>query len=139
MHDLTRRSVAALRSSTPAPAGKLRSLPAVAGTSALAIAALAAGCFAPRLAHQHEWVGLHPDAPKQIKQAVLGKKLIQGMPRDAARASWGEPDEELKLGGGVERWTYKRPQSLGGVHVTVEYMLVFDRGILIRIHQQKYR
>ena len=106
---------------------------------AFAIVAFAAGCFGPRLAQQRDWVELHPDAPKQIKQAVLGKKLLQGMPKDAARASWGEPDEELDLRGGVERWTYRRPQSLGGVQITVEYTLVFDRGVLIRIHQQKYR
>ena len=127
MYDLPRRSPAALRSST------LRS------TSAFAVLAFVTGCYAPGLAQQRDWVELHPDAPKQIKQAVRGKKLIEGMPRDAARASWGGPDEELALGGGVERWTYKRPQSLGGVQITIEYTLVFDRDVLIRIHQQRYR
>jgi hypothetical protein len=122
-----------------------------AGCAALAAAALAAGCFGQpvsadvrpragrRLERQREWVEMHPEAPSQIKRAVLGKKLIQGMTTDAVRASWGEPGEVIALGGGDARWTYDRAQDLSGVHVTVEYTLVFNRGVLIRIHRQKYR
>ncbi len=117
--------------------------------AALAAVALAAGCFGPpvktgpragrRLERQRDWVSMHPEAPSQIKRAVLGKKLVQGMTTDAVRASWGKPDEVIALGGGDARWTYDRGQELSGVHVTVEYTLVFNRGVLIRIHQQKYR
>ncbi len=117
--------------------------------AALAVVALAAGCFGPpvkvgprpgtRLERQRDWVEMHPRAPSQIKQAVLGKKLVQGMPTDAVRASWGKPDEVIALGGGDARWTYDRGQDLGGVQITVEYTLVFNRGVLIRIHKQKYR
>lgn len=117
--------------------------------AALAAVALAAGCFGSpvqtqpgkgrRLERQRDWVEMHPQAPSQIKRAVLGKKLIQGMTTGAVRASWGKPDEVIPLGGGDARWTYERGQDLSGVQVTVEYTLVFNRGVLIRIHQQKYR
>lgn len=108
--------------------------------AALSAAALAAGCLAgPRLRRQRDWVGLHPEAHARIRRAVLAKELIEGMTVDAACASWGEPDEAVDLGGGVSRLTYNRRQDAGGVYVNVEYTLVFNRGVLIRIHQQKYR
>ena len=100
---------------------------------------VAAGCSGVRLERQREWVQMHPGAPGQIKRAVLGKKLVQGMTSGAVRASWGDPDDVIDLGGADARWTYNRRQDLDGVQVNVEYTLVFNRGVLIRVHQQKYR
>lgn len=108
-------------------------------TGACAAAALAAGCVGSRLERQHDWVEMHPEAPRQIKQVVLGKKLLEGMTKDAVRASWGNPHDSIDLGSGDARWTYNRRQVVSGAHFTVEYTLVFSRGVLIRVHQQSYR
>jgi hypothetical protein len=103
-------------------------------------AAIAAGCGA-RLERQREWVIEHPRAPAAVKKAVLGKKLQPGigMTEDAVRASWGNPKSTLDLGAGDSRWTYEREQSQSGVRLIVEYTLVFKRGELIRVLQQRRR
>ena len=122
---------------TGLPAVETRALAAFC--AGLAVWSLAAGCFGARLERQREWVEMYPEAPREIKRAVLGKKLVQGMPPDAVCASWGEPDDVVDLGGGDARWTYNRRQEMDGVAVNVEYTLVFNRSVLIRVHRQKYR
>jgi hypothetical protein len=116
----------------PAPAASL---------TALALLAAAPGCGRRSLARQVRWVETHPAAPRPVKRAVLAKKLAPnvGMTPGAVCASWGEPDRTRDLGGGDARWTYLRDQSVSGVRVTVEYILVFRRGELVSVMQQRYR
>jgi hypothetical protein len=110
----------------------------------IALAAFAAplaatGCG--RLQREFDWVAANPTAPQAVKRAVMGHRLLAniGMTEDAVRASWGEPHEVRSLGGRDARWIYRRPQEVSGRKVTVEYLLVFKRGQLISVHQQRYR
>jgi len=111
-------------------------------TGAFGLSCLLAGCMGGTsarsrgLERQMEYVELHPDTPKRVKQAVLGKKLVPGMPTDAIIASWGEPDSVLRLGAKDARWTYERPQTISGRRVFVEYTVVIQRGVLHAIHYQ---
>ena len=91
------------------------------------------------LSRQRDWVDLNPGQPAGVRKAVLGKKLVQGMNYEAAVASWGEPDEKLRLGRGDARWTYNRVQTISGRRRVIEYTLVFSRGVLIKTHHQTRR
>ena len=129
MHDVARRAAALTRAVS-------------ASGPALAALFLTSGCLKlkeMRAAPQRDWLELHPDAPAHVKRAVLGKRLVEGMTTDAVRASWGEPQQAADLGGGIVRWTYNRKQDVNNLQVNVEYLLVFNRGVLIRIHRQRFR
>jgi outer membrane protein assembly factor BamE (lipoprotein component of BamABCDE complex) len=104
-----------------------------------ALALSASGCRSDSLDAQREWIELHPNAPQRIRRAVIGKKLLQGMTKDAVIASWGEPTTTLRLGTNDSRWTYLRPQTTSGRRYNVEYTLVFSRETLVAIHQQPVR
>lgn len=109
----------------------------------LAAVAAAPGCGggAGGLARQASWVAAHLDAPVAVKEAVLGKKLMEGvgMTPDAVVASWGEPDNLLDLGGGDARWTYRRRQLRNNTRLVIEYTLIFNRGYLMRVLQEEHR
>ena len=67
----------------------------------------------------------------QIKKAVLGKKLIEGMSEDAVLASWGRPNEKTDFGAGDSRWKYRKPQVTSVGRRTMVYTLIFRRGVLV--------
>jgi hypothetical protein len=115
---------------------RVRRLLSVSAVACVALAVpMSFGCGTQRLAQQRAWLEMNPSAPTPVKQAVLGKKLIPGMDEDAIVASWGKPNQILKLGsGGDARWTYIRPQNRDGSRVSVEYNLVLNGGVLIAIH-----
>ena len=113
-------------------------------TTVFLACALALGCWgggSPRLKLQKGWVASHPNAPLQVKQAVLGKKIQEGigMPPSAVVASWGEPDEKLDLGGGDAAWIYRKRQDRNSGRIVIEYKLIFNRGFLMRVQQMERR
>lgn len=118
---------------------------ATAGSTWIFLAcALCAGCGVGRALHlerQMAWVTSHPNAPSPVKQAVLGKKLQEGvgMTTGAVVASWGEPREKLDLGGGDARWIYRRPQARNTGRVIMVYTLIFNRGYLTKVLQTERR
>lgn len=112
----------------------------------LAVVAVLAGVFpigcrggAGRHERQLEWVTAHPRAPSAVKRAVLNKELVQGMSEGAAVASWGEPRRRLDLGAGDSRWTYRRPQTVNDRRIVIEYTLIFNRRVLVRILTERAR
>jgi len=105
---------------------------------------VAPGCrrsMESQLQRQMAWVSGHPDAPRPVVKAVLGKKLQEGvgMTTDAVVASWGEPDEKLDLGGGDARWIYRKGQARNSGRVVMEYTLIFNRGYLTKVLQSERR
>ncbi|MHC4252138.1 MAG: hypothetical protein ACYS9X_23720 [Planctomycetota bacterium] len=105
---------------------------------------LAPGCGGGRrlrLERQMAWVAANPRAPSPVKQAVLGKKLQEGvrMTKDAVVASWGEPRDKLDLGGGDARWIYRKRQARNTGGVVIEYTLIFNRGYLTKVKQIERR
>ena len=87
------------------------------------------------------WVAANPRAPRPVTQAVLGKKIQEGvgMTPDSVVASWGEPHEKLDLGGGDARWIYRKRQARNTGGVVIEYTLIFNRGFLTRVMQVERR
>ena len=108
---------------------------------AIALAALHSGCGGRQAAleKQYEWVAANPNAPVPVKRAVLGKKLVDGMNEDAVVASWGEPKRKRDLGGGDSRWTYRKSQIISDMRVVIEYTLIFNRGLLVRVLKDRAR
>ncbi len=87
------------------------------------------------------WVSSHPNAPRPVTKAVLGKKLQEGvgMTTGAVVASWGEPHEKLDLGGSDARWIYRKRQSRNTGDVVIVYTLIFNRGYLAKVQQEERR
>jgi len=108
---------------------------------ATVLAVLLSGCGGRRadLEEQYDWVAANPKAPATVKRAVLGKKLVDGMNEDAVVASWGEPKRKRDLGGGDSRWTYRKSQVISDMRVVIEYTLIFNRGLLVRVLKDRAR
>lgn len=108
---------------------------------AIVLAVLLSGCGGRRvdLEEQYDWVAANPNAPATIKRAVLGKKLVTGMNEAAVVASWGEPKRRHDLGGGDSRWTYRKSQIISDMRVVIEYTLIFNRGLLVRVLKDRAR
>ncbi len=123
--------------SLPNTPASRRTISSLAAAGLLLACALAAGCRG--LGQQFEWVETHPRAPGRVKRAVLGKKLVDGMTEDAVVASWDEPAERLSLGGGDSRWIYRKQQIINNRRSVIEYTLIFNRGLLIRVLKEQRR
>lgn len=108
---------------------------------AMVLTVLLSGCGGRRAAleEQYDWVAANPNAPAAVKRAVLGKKLVDGMNEDAVVASWGEPKRKHDLGAGDSRWTYRKSQIISDMRVVIEYTLIFNRGILVRVLKERSR
>ena len=108
---------------------------------AIVLAVFLSGCGGRQAAleEQYEWVAANPNAPAPVKRAVLGRKLVDGMNEDAVVASWGDPKRKLDLGGGDSRWTYRKSQIINNMRVVIEYTLIFNRGILVRVLKERAR
>lgn len=102
---------------------------------AIALAALLSGCGGREAAieERYEWVAANPNAPARVRQAVFNREVMPGMNEDAVVASWGEPKRRRDLGGGDSRWTYRKSQILNDRRAVIEYTLIFNRGILVRV------
>lgn len=63
----------------------------------------------PENLYRREIVNRHPDWPEKTKQAILSGKVFIGMPKEQARASWGEAyrvNRTTTQYGTHEQWVY---------------------------------
>ena len=75
---------------------------------------------------RQEYISRHPELGEEIKQAILGAKVIKGMTKNEILATWGNPDRVSNhstdprwFEKGEEDWEYDRLLAIP-IHVNIQ-------------------
>ena len=106
---------------------RLRSLAALAAVVA-AVSSAGCGDSAGQKARA-EYLIVHPNMPKPIRDAIRKKAIIRGMTKADVRVCWGKPSKIERGGDRSEAWLYKRrvTGATSNAHIRT-YRIVFIAG-----------
>ena len=103
------------------------------GVIAASAALLAASGCTPRSEQKAraEYLVLHPNMPRHIREAIRNKSIVRGMTKADVRISWGRPCRIEKVGDKTEAWIYKRRVLGAGniAHVRTYRILFIDERV----------